>query len=361
VRLRGIVTLGLAALFVAALAVPRLVGGRGETASAAPAAGTEPPLAVEVVRVEPRTITERLSTTGTLRANESVDLVSEVAGIVERIHFEEGAAVAKDELLVEIEDAELRAQRERVVHRLRLAEIREARQHDLRRQGIVSEQDYDLASSELNVLRAELRLVEAQLEKTEIRAPFAGVIGLRYVSTGSLLSPQTRIATLQDLDPLKVDFTLPEKYAGRIGPGERVDFRVEGADGARVAEVYAVEPRIVQETRSLLVRARTPNPDGALLPGAFADVELAVEEIPDAVVVPSLAVVPELGGKKVFVLDGGVAQPRAVETGIRTETEIQITAGLEPGDQVIVSAIQRLRPGLPVKPGPPAEADGIAR
>jgi membrane fusion protein (multidrug efflux system) len=333
--LRAAVALGVAGLFVAALVVPRLVGGRGGAGAAVPAPGPEPPLRVDVVRVEPRPLEQRLSTTGSLRANESVDLVSEVAGIVERIQFREGTTVAAGELLVEIEDTELRAQRDRVLHRLELAEAREARQRDLRAQGIVSEQDFDLATSELNVLRAELRLVDAQLEKTEIRAPFAGVIGLRYVSTGSLLSPQTRIATLQDLDPLKVDFTLPEKYAGRIGAGDRVEFRVEGSELQHVAEVYAVEPRITQETRSLLIR-------------------LAVERLDDALVVPSLAVIPELGGHRVFVVVDGKAEARPVETGIRTETEVQIASGLVPGEQVIVSAIQRLRPGLAVTASEPA-------
>jgi len=348
---RIIVGVGATLLVVAALAVPRLVDGTGDPNDETPSkAEPEPALRVEVLRVEPRQLSQRLSTTGTIRANESVDLVSETAGIVARIHFLEGAPVERGALLVKIDDTELQAQRDRVRFQLRLAEIREARQRDLREQGVVSEQEYDLADSELNVLRAELRLVEARLVKTEIRAPFDGVVGLRYVSEGSLVTPQTRVATLQDLDPIKIDFTLPEKYAGRIGPGSLVEFRVVGSEGARTAEVYAVEPRIAPETRSLVLRGRTPNPDGALMPGAFADVTLAVEDVVDALVVPSLAVIAELGGAKVFVVEDGLAQPRRVATGIRTESDVQITSGLAPGETVIVSAIQRLRPGLPVEP-----------
>jgi membrane fusion protein (multidrug efflux system) len=340
----------VAALAAGALLVPHLLRQAPPVAETSRAAPGDPPLPVEILTVQPGPLTERLATTGTLRANESVDLVSEISGIAERISLREGAPVRRGALLVKIEDSELQAQRERVQYRLRLAESREARQRDLREQGVVSEQEYDVADNEMNVLRAELRLVEAELAKTEIRAPFDGIVGLRYVSEGSLLTPQTRIATLQDLDPLKLDFTLPEQYGARVRPGTEVEFRVKGSDHTRTAEIYAVEPRISSETRSLIVRARTPNPDHALLPGAFADVSLAVAEIQDAIVVPSLAVIPELGGKKVFVVEDGLAQPRSVESGIRTEDEVQITAGLAPGDRVIVSAIQRLRPGLAVEP-----------
>jgi membrane fusion protein (multidrug efflux system) len=314
---------------------------------------TSPALRVEVVRLEPRLLEERLATTGTVRANERVDLVSEISGVIDKIHFDEGVPVERGQLLVKLDDAELQAQHDRVRHQLHLAEIRETRQRELLEQGVVSEQDYDLAGTELSVLLAELRLVEARLEKTEIRAPFSGVVGLRYVSEGAFLSPQTTIATLQDLDPIKVDFTLPQKYANRVGPGSRVEFRVEGSPDTHTAEVYAVEPRITPETRSLLIRARSENPGHRLLPGAFADVSLAVDVVDGALVVPSLAIVPELGGKKVFVVEDGLAQPRRVTTGIRTETEVQVTSGLEAGERVIVSAIQRLRPGLAVEPVSP--------
>ncbi len=373
-RVPGIIGLAAGIVILGALALTLPIGGQDDTAEPAPAprpGGSEPAppegpardaLPVEVLQVLPRRLAERLATTGTLRANEQVDLVSEITGVVERIRFREGTRVRRGEVLIEIDDAELQAQRDRVRHRLRLAEIREERQRQLREQGVTSEQEYDIAFNEMNVMRAELRLVEAQLEKTAIRAPFDGVIGLRYVSAGSLLTPQTRIATMQDIDPVKIDFTLPEKYAAMIAPGSRVEFRVRGTERRHSAEVYAVEPRIDPETRSLLIRARTPNRNGALLPGAFADVSLTVGEVADALVVPSLAIIPELGGKKVFIVENGVARPRRVETGIRTDTEVQITSGLSPGDRVIVSAIQRLRPDLPVRalPAGRGAADGTA-
>jgi membrane fusion protein (multidrug efflux system) len=347
------ILIGLSAAVVVGVALLIPWVARDARADQGPRESVSPALRVEIVRIEPRRLEERLATTGTVRANERVDLVSEISGVIDRIHFKEGVPVERGRLLVKLDDSELQAQRDRVRHQLHLAEIRETRQRELLDQGVISEQDYDLAGTELSVLRAELRVVEARLEKTEIRAPFSGVVGLRYVSEGALLSPQTTIATLQDLDPIKVDFTLPQKYANRVGPGSRVKFRVEGSPEAHDAEVYAVEPRITAETRSLVIRARSDNPDHRLLPGAFADVSLPVDEVVDALVVPSLAIVPELGGKKVFVVEDGLAQPRRVETGIRTETEVQITRGLEAGERVIVSAIQRLRPGLPVEPVSP--------
>jgi len=348
-RVRSFIGLAAAALILAAVAVPRLFSdSRPSEAAAAPVPAAQTVLPVDVLVLQPKPLKEEFATTGTLRANERVDVVCEIAGVVRTIHFQEGSPVRKGDVLVEIDDTELQAQRDRVESRLKLAELREQRQRELREQGVSSEADYDIAFNELAGLKAELRLTEAQLLKTKIHAPFAGIIGLRNVSEGALLSPSTRIATLQDLDPIKLDFTLPEKYASKVAPGKKVSFRVEGSDAAYAAEVYAVEPRVDPETRSLVIRARTPNPSRTLLPGAFADVSLTIGSVDSALVVPSLAIIPELGGKKVFVLEDGAAQPRRVETGIRTESEVQVTTGLQPGDRVIVSSIQQLRPGLPV-------------
>ncbi|HEX9735868.1 MAG TPA: efflux RND transporter periplasmic adaptor subunit [Thermoanaerobaculia bacterium] len=346
---RGLVIV-LVLLGLGALAAPKIVSlsaARDEAAAPPPAARV---LKVRTHAVRPELLVERLATTGTLRANEQVEITSEIAGKVVAILFDEGSRVDAGQVLVRIDDAELSAERQRIRHQLELAEIREARQRQLLDEGVQSQQDYDFALSQLNVLRSELQVLEAQLTKTEIRAPFAGTLGLRYVSLGSYLSPQTRIASLQDVDPIKVDFSVPEKYAAQVRLGGRISFRVGGTDGPFTGEVYAVEPSVERETRSLLLRARSPNPGGRLLPGAFADVEVVVREVAGALAVPNLAVIPELGGKKVFVYEDGKAQERRVETGIRSAEWIEVTTGLEPGDQVIVSAIQQLRPGLAVEP-----------
>ena len=296
----------------------------------------------------PTTLTDRVFTTGTLLANEEVVLQSEVAGIVERIAFTEGRPVRRGQLLVKINDRELQAQIRQVEFRIRLAEERERRQRALLEKGGISQEEYDITLNEVNVLRAERELFGAQLEKTELRAPFDGLIGLRSVSEGSYLAPGTPIATIQDVTPIKVEFSIPERYASRARVGSPIEFTVEGVEGAFTGEVYAFEPQIDAGTRTLTLRAIAPNPEARLLPGAFADIEMVFSEIENALTVPAMAVIPELGGKKVFVLENGAAQPRQVETGIRTDDAVQITSGLQPSDTVITSGIQQLRPGLPV-------------
>jgi membrane fusion protein (multidrug efflux system) len=339
----------LAALAIlAVLATPKLLELRR---SSAPGVSTpaKKTLRVKTYRVEAGLLTERLATTGTVRANEDVDLVSEISGKISSIHFEEGSRVTRGQLLLKIDDSELLAEQQRAMHRVQLAERAEARQKQLLDDGVISSETYDVALGELNVLRAERQLIEAQLVKTEIRAPFSGVIGLRWVSPGSYLSSQTRIASLNDLDPVKLDFTVPERYSALMQVGDSISFAVEGFDRTFPGAIYAVEPSIDASTRSLRVRARCPNSDGALVPGAFANVDLVLRSVPDALTVPSIAVIPELGGKKVFVYENGKAQPRPVETGIRSDTAVQITSGIAEGDIVIVSGLLQMRPGLVVE------------
>lgn len=292
---------------------------------------------------------DRIRATGSLQADESVDLAAETSGRVTGIYFDEGSTVRRGQLLLRINSAELRAQRERVRTRIDLAQTREERQRKLLEIGGVSQDEYDGALGELNVFRAELALIDAQLAKTEVRAPFSGVIGLRYVSEGAFVSSQTQIASLQRLSPMKLEFSVPERYAGQVDLGDEVRFRIAGSDTSYRAEVYAVEPRVDLDTRTLQIRARVPNAKGGLLPGAFADVELIMDEIPNAVPVPTIAVISEMGGKRVWTIQNGKATPHTVETGIRTEEAVQIVAGIAPGDSVITSGLQAIRSGQPVR------------
>jgi membrane fusion protein (multidrug efflux system) len=340
----------LAVLAVAVvIAAPKLLDLRRTSSAPGGASMTETALQVRAYRVEPTELTEQLSTTGTIRANEEVEIVSEISGKISSIHFDEGSRVRAGELLLKIDDSELLAERQRALYRVELAERDEARQKQLLEDGVIAREAYDVALGELNVLRAELQLIEAQLLKTEIRAPFNGVIGLRWVSPGSYLSSQTRIASLKDLDPVKLDFTVPEKYSGLMQVGDRISFTVGSSDRTFDGTIYAVEPGIEASTRSLRVRARCPNHNGALVPGAFANVTLVLRSVADALTVPSIAVIPELGGKKVFVYEDGLAQSRSVETGIRSQNEVQVTSGLIEGDLVITTGLLQLQPGAEVE------------
>jgi len=349
--------LTIAIVIVAALAVPKILQYQDKDDQSGDT-NLKRTLRVRVHRVAQVEIAERLASIGTVRANESVEIVSEISGKIAAIHFNEGARVAKDALLLKIDDSELLAEQQRARYRVELAERAEARQQQLLDDGVISSETYDVALGELNVLRASLRLIEAQLLKTEIRAPFGGTIGLRWVSPGSYLSSQTRIASLHDLNPVKIDFSVPERYASLMKIGNEINFSVEGSDRGFAGTIYAIEPSVDAASRSLRMRARCPNDDGALLPGTFTNVDLAVRSTADALTVPAIAVIPELGGKKVYVFIDGRAEARPVTTGIRSDRDVQITDGLEEGDLVITSAILQLQPGLEVElESSPTESD----
>lgn len=345
--LRRVVGFGLVALVLVGLALPKI--GSSDEGAGGGDRGGQAPLGVEAYVVTPTQLQDRLLTTGTLRANESVELTSEAAGRVTSIRFEEGGYVERGQLLLTINDAELQAEKQRLEHRLQLVEDRRRRQERLLSEGGVSQEAYDQTVNEVNVLEAELDLVEARIAKTRVHAPFSGTIGLREVSEGSYLSPQTRIATLQSVNPIKLDLSVPEKYSNRIEAGAPIAFSVRGVEATYEGRVYAIEPQVDPETRSLRLRAEAANEDGTLRPGAFADVTVMFDTIEDALTVPAFAVLPELGGQRVFVVENGMAQPRSVEIGVRTDSTVQVTSGLAPQDTVITSGIQQLRPELPVR------------
>lgn len=299
----------------------------------------------EIVRTEK--LDERITTVGTVLANEEVEVRSETSGKIDGVYFDEGSRVRKGDMLIKIHDAELQAQLLRTKSRRALAEQQEARAREMFSQRLVSDAEYDRAKSELDVALAEEKVIEAQLDKTAVRAPFGGVIGLRYVSEGGYISPATRIATLQDNRQVKVDFSVPEKYAGRIREGDRINFTVPGSSRVFDGTVYALESRIEATTRTLRVRALAPNDDGELFAGAFAKVEVLLGE-KDALTIPAYALIPDIKGQKVFVYKGGKAVPQTVEMGTRTDERVEITAGLQAGDTLITSAVLQLRPGASV-------------
>ena len=323
--------------------------GASGTASKQPQAPKSSALPVRVYRVSGRVVDDAISTTGELRANEEVDLRAEDEGRIVDLRFEEGQAVRKDELLVKINDADLVAEQRRLEVQRDLALRREQRSRALLEEQTLSQDVYEEAKGRLQVLEAELEQVAAKIEKTEIRAPFAGVVGLRQVSEGSLINSSTTIARLQNLDPIKLDFSVPEKYVGELGAGDTVTFTVSGSDRTYEGKVYAVEPRIDPNTRTIQVRARAANKDHGLFPGAFAKVRVVLDRQDGALMVPSIALIPGAQGTSVYVAKDGRAERRSVEVGKRTEDRVQILSGLEAGDRVIVSGIQQMRPGLEIE------------
>jgi membrane fusion protein (multidrug efflux system) len=265
------------------------------------------------------------------------------------ILFAEGSAVKEGDLLVKINDSELLAERRRATFRLNLAEQREERQQALLERGGISQDDYDATLNEVNVIRSDLDLINAQINQTEIRAPFSGQVGLKYVSEGSYISPNSQIASLQSLNPVKIDFSIPERYISRVGIGDKINFTVQGVDSTFTGDVYAIEPRISRDTRSISIRARSDNSNRLLFPGAFANITLVLNEIDDALMLPTISVIPELNSQKIFVIKNGRVSEVRVQTGLRTSEKVQIIEGVAPGDTVLTTGLLQAIPGTEVE------------
>jgi len=328
---------------------------RGDSTIAGPGTGSRTPGAadrstiVNAVVLTSAPFAERISTTGTILADEEVDLRSETAGRVIQINFNEGTRVTKGQLLVKTNDADLQAQLKKVESQVKIATDNEERQRLLLEKNLTAREQYDLAVNQLNSVRAESMAVRANLAKTEVRASFDGVIGLRYVSEGSYVTTSSRIASLLRLSTIKVDFSVPERFAAFVKPGAQVMLRVQGTRDQVPAFVYAIEPKIDPSTRTVQVRARAENPGERLKAGAFAEIALTVSIDPNALLVPTEAIVPVLKGQQVFRYQDGKAQSIDVEIGTRTERNVIVTKGLAAGDTVIVSGILQISNGSRVR------------
>jgi membrane fusion protein (multidrug efflux system) len=344
---RIIIWLGIAAV-LAVLVIPKLnltnekkennLGGN-------PRARQVP---VDVWIVKPKPFQNKIFSNGTLISNEEVELRSEVSGKITRIMFTEGKRVRKGEVLLKINDSELQATLKKNKSKEFLARDREYRFKQLLEKNLTSQQEYDLQLSELNAVLADVEFTEAQIAKTEIIAPFDGIIGLRSVSVGSYISPQTKIASLQSTNPMKVDFSVPQKYFGQIKEGKKILVKLSSTKKVYEGKIFAVEPKIDQNTRTLQVRAIVPNEKGELTPGAYVEIDVVLEDIESSILIPTETIVPDFEGEKVFVYKNGKANSQLVHTGVRTEREIQILSGLNIGDSLIVSGIIQLKPNSSV-------------
>lgn len=306
-------------------------------------------LPVRAVVMQYGPMQDKIVAAGSVLPDEQVELSAEASGRITTIHFTEGATVNKGELLVSINNADLQAQLSRNAYLVQLAKEREERQRILIEREAISQQEYDQVLTELNALMAEADLLQAQLDKTLIRAPFDGILGLRLLSEGSFVSPGTKIVRLARIKPVKIDFSVPERYASYIQKGTNISFQVENQSGNLKATVYAIEPMIDPRSRSLQARARFANEKGQLVPGSFARVEIAASNLLEALQIPAEAIIPEMGTSKVFVYRNGLAQPLMVTTGLRTESHVQILEGLKAGDTVLTTGLLQLRPGMQVE------------
>ena len=306
-------------------------------------------LSVNAKVIKLHTLTDEIPVVGSLVPGEEVQLSFESTGKITDIFFEEGSFVEKGTLLAKINDAQLQAQLKRLEAQVPLAEDRVYRQNALLQRDAVSKEALEIVKTELATLNADIEKIKAQIEMTELRAPFDGIIGLRQVSVGAYASPTTVVAKLASLKPIKLDFSVAERYASDIKKGARLEFTVAGKINPYSAQVYATEPTLDANTRSLVVRAIYDNSNGELLPGQYADIRLKQKEIKDAIAIPSEAIVPEMGKNKVFVYRNGHSEPVDVIIGVRTEKEVQIIDGLQSGDTILTSGTLQLRKGSAVK------------
>ena len=305
-------------------------------------------LNVSGIIIVPQVFIEKRNSTGTLMPDEEVDLSFETSGKLTGIFFEEDTPVKKGDLLGKINDRHLQAQLLKLEAQKKLIQEKEFRQKSLLEKDAISRESYDQIVTELQSIEADILLVKARIAETELRAPFDGRIGLRYFSEGGFVSPNSKIARLVKIKPLKIEFSVPEKYAGKLKPGFPITFMVDGYPDPFSAKVYAIEPKVDLNTRTIMVRAIYPNTKEEHKPGRFAAVSLTLDEITNAVSIPTEALIPEMDGEKVFLYKNGRARKVPVTIGIRTESEIQIIRGVEFGDTLIVSGILQLREGLPV-------------
>lgn len=321
------------------------------TSAPKPAASAKGGLAipVKVGVVRSGTISEEISAVGSLLANESVMIRPERDGRITAIHFTEGQLVRKGEKLVSLDTAEIEAQLAAATSEMNLNRSRLNRAEELHEKKFISAQALDDAREAMNQSTARHAEVKARLEKSAVIAPFEGVAGLRQVSPGAYAKAGQDVARLEGIGTLKLDFRVPELYLGRIREHQEVQVRLDAFTGETFrGEIYAIEPSVDEQTRTVLLRARVPNPGARLKPGMFARVILVLETRENALIVPEQALVPQGADRFVFRVADGKAMMTKIELGLRRPGEVEIRGGLTAGDTIIVDGQLRLRDGSPV-------------
>jgi membrane fusion protein (multidrug efflux system) len=301
---------------------------------------------IHVLRYE--NMNDIFKTKGILIPDEEVDLSFETSGKVTNIYFKEGSSVKKGDILAKVNDKHLQAELRKLEAQLPLAEERVFRQKSLLEKDAVSQEAYEAVSTELDKLKADIDLVKARIEQTELRAPFDGVIGLRFVSEGTYASPSVIIARLTKITPLKIEFSVNEKQANEIRQGTVLNFTMENDLNTYQATVYAVESSLDAKTLSLKARALYSNTSGKLKPGHSANIEINLREIKNTLVIPSLSIIAEMGRDVIYLYKNGKAEQVVVTKGMRTASSVQILHGLNEGDTLITSGVMQLRNGMDV-------------
>jgi membrane fusion protein, multidrug efflux system len=346
---RNISVILIVVILGALLIVPKLLSERNKPQTPSGQNTSQQEISVDAFVIKEIDLENEVATVGTIIANEEVDIKSELTRKITGIYFKEGTFVPKGKILFKLDDSDILAR----LRKLDLDEEINIKQQDREKQlldkGLITPDEYDVRETDIEKIRVDIEVLEVELSKTEIRAPFSGVAGFRNVSLGSLVNNTNILTTIQDISKVKVDFSIPEKYIAVFKPGQNITFRVDGYDEDFTGNVISYEPKLNENTRSIILRATANNKGSKLLPGSFVKVKLQLEDINNAVMIPSESVVPKLKGQSVFLYQNGLAVSKDVEMGIRTEKEVQITSNLNIGDTVISTNILRLKPNSKVK------------
>src|SRR5664280_2156600 len=306
-------------------------------------------LKVEGIIVTPSVLDQTIAISGTLKPFEETVLMPEVPGRVVEINITEGGFTKKGTLLVKLFDGDLQAQLKKSQAQLQLEQQTENRQSELMKVNGISQLDLDQTILQINSIKADIEVLEVQINKTEVRAPFDGTIGLRNISIGAQVTTATALATIRDVRRLKLDFSVPEKYGSIIKPGYKLTFTVQGDDKKYSATVMATEQGIESDTRNLNGRAVVESNTASLVPGEFANVELRLSEKNDALMIPTEAVIPQERSKQIIISKQGKASFVTVTTGVRNTSSVQVLNGISPGDTVVTTGILFLKPNAVLK------------
>lgn len=344
---RNISVILIIIVLAALLIVPKLLSEKNKQPTSSGPNTQEIPVDAYVIKATD--LENEVATVGTIIANEEVEIKSELTRKITGIYFKEGSFVPKGKILFKLDDSDILARLRKLDLDEELNVKQEEREKQLLDKGLLTPDEYDVRSTDIQKIRADIEILEVELSKTELAAPFSGITGFRNVSIGSLVNNSVVLTSIQDISRVKVDFSIPEKYINLFNPGQQITFAVDGYEEDFSGSVISYDPKIDESTRTIVLRASANNKGSKLLPGSFVKVKLKLDNIVDAVMIPTESVVPKLKGQSVYLYQNGQAVMKDVDMGIRTDKDVQITSNLFIGDTIITTNILRIRPNGKVK------------
>ncbi|HMQ69094.1 MAG TPA: efflux RND transporter periplasmic adaptor subunit [Ignavibacteria bacterium] len=346
---RNISVILILIVIAALLIIPKLLSENNSNQEGSGRGNKDQEVSADAFIVRPTELENEILTSGTIYANEEVQIRSELTRKITGIYFKEGGFVPAGKVMFKLDDSDILARLRKLDLDEELNLKQQEREQTLLDKGLLTQEEFDVRQTNIEKIRADIEVLEVELDKTSITAPFSGIAGFRNVSIGSLVNNTVILTTVQDIGKVKIDFSIPEKFISVFKPGQTINYKVEGYDEEFTGTVSSFDPRINEATRSIVVRAVSGNKGNRLLPGSFVKVKLNLENTSDAIMIPTQAVIPKLKGQNVYVFENGIAVSKDVETGVRTDKEIQITSGLKSGDTIITTNILRLKPNSKIK------------